>query len=164
MSRPQKQYSEEQKAEIINEYNSCKDVKEQKRLQSIKLRVCEKYKSNQIAAITGLSSSYVDEIISRYNKQGLDKLKTKKQVGNRRIMSREAEKELLQTFEKQAKAGQMLIINDVHAAYEKAAGKPVSVSAVYNLMHRNGWRKVMPRSRHPKKANDEAIEAYKKNH
>ncbi len=79
-------------------------------------------------------------------------------------MSREAEKEFLQTFEEQAKAGQMLIISDIHAAYEKRVGKPVSVSTVYNLMHRNGWRKVMPRSRHPKKANDEAIEAYKKNH
>ncbi len=164
MSRPQKQYSDEQKAELINAYIISKDVKEQKRLLGIKLRVCEKYKSNQIAEITGLSSSYIDEIISRYNKQGLDEIKIKKQTGNRRNMSREEEKEFLQTFEKQAIAGQMLIINDVHAAYEKQVGKPVSVSTVYNLMHRNGWRKVMPRSRHPKKANDEAIEAYKKNH
>jgi len=164
MSRPQKQYSEEQKIELIKAYISSKDVKEQKRLLCIKLRVCEKYKSNQIAEITGLSSTYVDEIISRYNKQGLDEIKIKKQIGNRRIMSREAEKEFLQTFEKQAEAGQMLIISDIHAAYEKLVGKPVSVSTVYNLMHRNGWRKVMPRSRHPKKANDEAIEAYKKNH
>lgn len=158
------QYSEEQKAELINAYISSKDVKEQKRLLCIKLRVCEKYKSNQISEITGLSSSYIDEIISRYNKQGLDEIKIKKQTGNRRNMSREAEKEFLQTFEKQAIDGQMLIINDVHAAYEKQVGKPVSVSTVYNLMHRNGWRKVMPRSRHPKKAKDEAIEAYKKNH
>ena len=164
MSRPQMQYSEEQKAELINAYISSKDVKEQKRLLCIKLRICEKYKSNQISEITGLSSSYIDEIISRYNKQGLDEIKIKKQTGNRRNMSREAEKEFLQTFEKQAIDGQMLIINDVHAAYEKQVGKPVSVSTVYNLMHRNGWRKVMPRSRHPKKAKDEAIEAYKKNH
>ena len=164
MSRPQMQYSEEQKAELINAYISSKDVKEQKRLLCIKLRICEKYKSNQISEITGLSSSYIDEIISRYNKQGLDEIKIKKQTGNRRNMSREAEKEFLQSFEKQAIDGQMLIINDVHAAYEKQVGKPVSVSTVYNLMHRNGWRKVMPRSRHPKKAKDEAIEAYKKNH
>lgn len=164
MSRPQKQYSEEQKAELIHAYAGSKDVKEQKRLLCIKLRVCEKYKSNQIAEITEFSSTYVDEIISRYNKQGLTDIKLKKQTGNRRIMPREAEKDFLQTFEKQATAGQMLVISDIRAAYEKLVGKTVSVSTIYNLMHRNGWRKVMPRSRHPKKANDEAIEAYKKNH
>ena len=39
----------------------------------------------------------------------------------------------------------------------------VAKSTVYNMLYRNNWRKVMPRSKHPKKASDEAIEVYKKN-
>ena len=35
---------------------------------------------------------------------------------------------------------------------------------IYFLLQRHKWRKVMPQSRHEKKASDEAIEAYKKNH
>jgi hypothetical protein len=33
---------------------------------------------------------------------------------------------------------------------------------IYYLLHRHKWRKVMPRSRHEKKAGEEALEAYKK--
>lgn len=163
MSRPQKQYSEEQKDEIIKAYKSCKKAKEQKRLLCIKLRVCEGYKTKQISEITGYTPTFVDEIISRYNRLGLPDIFIKKQVGNRRNLSCEAEMDFLKTFYKQAEAGQMLIISDIQTAYEKLVGKQVPKATVYNMLHRNGWRKVMPRSKHPKKASNEAIEAYKKN-
>lgn len=57
----------------------------------------------------------------------------------------------------------MIEVGDIHRAYERAVGHPVTRNAIYYLLHRHGWRKVMPRSKHPKKASDEAIEAYKKN-
>ena len=44
----------------------------------------------------------------------------------------------------------------------KLNGETKSVGHIYAVLHRNGWRKTMPRSRHPKKASDEAIEASKK--
>ncbi|MBR4040361.1 MAG: winged helix-turn-helix domain-containing protein [Clostridia bacterium] len=37
----------------------------------------------------------------------------------------------------------------------------VSDTQIYYVLHRHGWRKIMPRSRHPKKASEEAIEASK---
>ena len=37
------------------------------------------------------------------------------------------------------------------AAYEKAIGHATSDSTVYNLLHRQGWRKLMPRPFHPKR-------------
>ena len=37
------------------------------------------------------------------------------------------------------------------AAYEKAIGHATSDSTVYNLLHRHGWRKLMPRPFHPKR-------------
>jgi hypothetical protein len=39
----------------------------------------------------------------------------------------------------------------VKAAYEKAIGHATSDSTVYNLLHRRGWRKLMPRPYHPKR-------------
>jgi Winged helix-turn helix len=39
----------------------------------------------------------------------------------------------------------MLNIHDLKAAYEQAIGHPTSNSTVYNLLARNGWRKLMPR-------------------
>ena len=47
--------------------------------------------------------------------------------------------------------GEMLNIQDLRAAYEKALGHPTSDSTVDNLLHRHGWRKLMPRPFHPKR-------------
>src|SRR5580700_6017506 len=61
------------------------------------------------------------------------------------------EKALLARFAKAAGAGEMLNIHDLKAAYEKAIGHPTSNSTVYSLLHRHGWRKLMPRPFHPKR-------------
>jgi Winged helix-turn helix len=45
----------------------------------------------------------------------------------------------------------MLNIHDLKAGYEKAIGHATSDSTVYNLLHRHGWRKLMPRPFHPKR-------------
>jgi transposase len=50
-----------------------------------------------------------------------------------------------------AGAGEMLNIHDLKTAYEKAIGHSTSDSTVYNLLHRHGWRKLMPRPFHPKR-------------
>jgi transposase len=61
------------------------------------------------------------------------------------------EKALLARFAKAAGAGEMLNIHDLKAAYEKGIGHATSDSTVYNLLHRHGWRKLMPRPFHPKR-------------
>ena len=48
------------------------------------------------------------------------------------------------------------------AAYIEKVGHSIGGSQIYRMLKRHGWRKVMPRSKHPKKANEEAIEASKK--
>ena len=54
-------------------------------------------------------------------------------------------------------------VKEIHLAFQEAVGHPVTLSAIYYLLKKHEWRKIMPRSRHPKKASPEAIEAYKKN-
>ena len=61
------------------------------------------------------------------------------------------ERALLARFAKAAGAGEMLNIHDLKTAYEKAIGHSTSDSTVYNLLHRHGWRKLMPRPFHPKR-------------
>ena len=65
-------------------------------------------------------------------------------------------------FQKQASAGQMVNVAEIKAAYEKAVGHSIGSGQIYCVLKRHNWRKVMPRSRHPKKASDEAIDASKK--
>ena len=71
------------------------------------------------------------------------------------------EKALLARFAKAAGAGEMLNIHDLKRAYEQAIGHQTSNSTVYDLLHRRGWRKLMPRPFHPKR-DVEAQNAFKK--
>ena len=56
----------------------------------------------------------------------------------------------------------MSMVNTLEPDYEEKVGHTIGGSQIYRVLHRNNWRKVMPRSKHPKKAGDEAIEASKK--
>ena len=164
MARPQKIYSEDEKTIIKKACKKCKNIKEQNRLLCLKLRIVKGFSSKYISEIVGYRASFVDEIISIYNKCGLTGIEAKKQGGNHKNLSFEQEKELLDSFSKQAENGKMLEVSDIITAYEKLIGRKVAKSIVYKMLGRHKWRKVMPRSEHPNKASDEEIEAYKKNH
>ena len=56
----------------------------------------------------------------------------------------------------------MVEISEIEAAYQKKVDHKIGEVQIYRVLHRHGWRKIMPRSRHPKKATPEAIEASKK--
>jgi hypothetical protein len=58
---------------------------------------------------------------------------------------------LLARFAKAAGAGEMLNLQDLKGAYERAIGHSTSDSTVYNLLVRHGWRKLMPSPFHPKR-------------
>lgn len=77
-------------------------------------------------------------------------------------MSKDEEKALLEQFNDRSAKGQLVGVNEIKEAYEKAIGRQTCTSQIYLVLHRNGWSKKMPRSKHPKKASDEAIEASKK--
>jgi DNA-binding GntR family transcriptional regulator len=61
------------------------------------------------------------------------------------------EKALLRRFARAARAGEMLNIHALKAAYEATIGHATSNSTIYNLLARHGWRKLMPRPFHPKR-------------
>jgi Winged helix-turn helix len=50
-------------------------------------------------------------------------------------------------FEK-AQGGGILVISEIKSALDQRLGRPVSLSSAYNLLHRHGWRKLVPDKRH----------------
>jgi transposase len=83
--------------------------------------------------------------------------------GGRRhqYLDAQQEQELLAPFVQRAHAGGMLSVGEIQQAYQERTGRQVAPSTVYRLLDRHGWRKVMPRPRHPK-ADLAAQAAFKK--
>jgi transposase len=105
-----------------------------------------------IAEAMGVSLSTVNRAHMAYDAGGIKALKPKPIGGRQREnMTLVEEKALMARFAKAAGAGEMLNIHDLKAAYEKAIGHETSNSTVYNLLARHGWRKLVPRPRHPQR-------------
>lgn len=116
----------------------------------------------EISEKTGYHISTASKLIARYMRGGISAIAENHYKGNRRNMSFEEEVAILAPFIERAERGEMVDIKEIAAAYQKAVPHKVSDTQIYYVLHRHGWRKIMPRSRHPKKASEEAIEASKK--
>ncbi|MEO9102143.1 MAG: winged helix-turn-helix domain-containing protein, partial [Burkholderiaceae bacterium] len=55
-----------------------------------------------------------------------------------------------------------LVVAQIKAALDQHLGRPVALASAYNLLHRHGWRKLVPDKRHPK-SDPAAQEDWKKN-
>ena len=116
----------------------------------------------EISEKTGYHISTASKLIARYMRDGISAIAENHYKGNRRNMSFEEEAAILTPFIERAKRGEMVDIKEIAAAYQKAVPHKISDTQIYYVLHRHGWRKIMPRSRHPKKASEETIEASKK--
>lgn len=139
------------------------DLVEFKRIQCVLLRLTLDCSAADIAQLLGWTVSTVHVMHSRWSKQGLALLDVHRRGGrHRQHLTPEQEQQLLQPFLERAQAGQMLAIAEIQQLYQEHVGKAVARSTVYRLLRRNGWRKVVPRPRHPK-ANVAEQAAFKKN-
>ena len=132
-----------------------------KRLEVLELRYARK-SNTEIAEKTGFNKLYVTTLIQIYKKQGLEEYIRIKQTSHRRNMSEEEEAKVLAQCEEEAEAGKVLTAETVRRKLEEQLGRETSTNYVYRVMERNGWRKVMPRSRHPKAASQEEQDSSKK--
>lgn len=151
----------QEKTEIEAARKSNKNKRIEKRLQVLVMRAEGKTLA-EIVEVTGFHRSHINNLIAMYRKQGLSAIVDNHYAGNRRNMSFEEETALLEDFKKQAEAGQMVDIREIKAAYEEKVGHAVGGTQIYYVLKRHGWRKVMPRSKHPNKASEEVIAASKK--
>ena len=154
--------SAENAAEIKEKRKTITNKKVDRRLHAVQLR--GEGKTNQeIAEKLDTSDKMVSQWVSAYiNNGGIKALLPKERTGMHRNLSFEEEKEFLSAYIKKAEAGQIVDLNEMETAYIEKVGHSIGGSQIYRMLERHGWRKVMPRSKHPQKASDEAIEASKK--
>ena len=151
----------EQTAEASQGRKNTRDKQVDKRLRAVQLRG-EGKKNKEIAALLETSSDMVSRWVSAYVKGGMEALMPKKRSGRPPNISFAEEEEFLEEYKKQAEQGQIIEVSAIKAAYEAKVGHTIGGSQIYYVLRRHGWRKVMPRSKHPNKASDEEIDSSKK--
>jgi len=156
-------FNDEQVKELEAARKKNKDKRVDKRLEALLLRSSGESRE-AVAAKTGFCKQYVTDLTANYQQNGLSAIVENHYGGNHRNMSFEDEAELLKTFAKAAEAGEVIEVSDILRAYEEKLGRTFDKDhgRIYRVLARHNWRKVMPRSRHPKKASDEVIETSKK--
>lgn len=135
---------------------------EYQRIQCVLLRATLGCTATQIAQAVGWSTATVHVIHSRWAKEGESLFDVRRRGGRRNHhLSAKAEAQVLAPFIAKAQGGGMLHVAEIQRAFEQEVGKALAPSTVYRLLDRHGWRKVVPRPRHPK-ADVAAQAAFKK--
>jgi len=129
----------------------AKSKSEFQRVQCILLRVSAGLSPGQIAELLGWHIVSVRRLQAAYLKKGPAALQVLEHGGRYRENLRlEEETEFLKPFLEKAESGGVLVITEIKTTYEKCIGHPVPRSTIYRLLERHGWRKIVPRPKHPK--------------
>ena len=155
--------SEEEAAEIREKLKTTKKKSVCRRLEAVAL-LGEGKTPAEVASIKQYSEKHVRNLGLLYHKEGIEALGSDgRRGGNHRMMKPDESAAFLKQFEEQARDGKVLTVEEIARALDEHTGKKrKSLSTTYGFLHRHGWRKVMPRSKHPKKASDEEVETSKK--
>ena len=154
-------FSEEEIEQIVTARKANRDKRAEARLKALELRA-RGQQSKDVAKATGFHAAYITTLVRKYRQGGLEAIVGNHYGGNRRNMSAEKEAEILAPFKERAEKGEMIEVSEMKSAYQAEVDHPIGNSQIYFVLHRHGWRKVMPRSKHPKKASEEVIETSKK--
>lgn len=135
---------------------------EYQRIQCVLIRATLGSSAKEIAQLLGWSTATVHVMHSRWAKEGEAIFDVRPRGGRRhQHLTAEQERQLLAPFVQRATEGGMLTVSELQQAYRERVGKEVARSTVYRLLQRHGWRKVVPRPRHPR-ADVAAQRAFKK--
>ena len=155
------QFSEEEIKAIEQARKENRDKRAEARLKALQMRA-QGQKAKEVAAATGFHAAYVTQLVAKYRDHGLEAISGNHYGGNHRNMRVEKEAEILAPYQAQAEKGRIVEVKEIAEAYQSTVAHSVSKAQLYRVLHRHGWRKVMPRSKHPKKASEEEIESSKK--
>ena len=118
--------------------------------------------AEEIAKHCGVSKATVHQVISTYNRFGVAAVETSGKGGRHHdYLSVEEEREFLAPFFARAEMGELTTAGEIKRAFEARVGQEVAESTIYRLLDRHGWRKLMPRPKHPR-ANQQDQEHFKK--
>ena len=153
--------TDEELAEIQEARTKNRDKNVERRLKALELKA-QGRKGKEIAELTGYNQWYISKLAAKYHEGGIEAIIGNHYGGNHRNMTYEEETEFLSQFVDEANGGHLTDVSIIKAAYDEKVGHDTGHGQIYNVLHRHGWSKKMPRSRHPKSASPEAIDASKK--
>ncbi len=149
-------------AKEIKEYRKqVKDKMTDWRMYAVQL-VGEGMKYQAVAEKLDCRLQQIGLWVMKFAKKGIEGLDLKVGGRHRENMTFEEESEFLEQFRERAEASQVVEVSEIKKAYDKIIGHVSGRGQIYYVLHRHVWRKIKPRSRHPKKASSEAIDASKK--
>ena len=115
--------------------------------------------ASMISLMTEYKEGYIRELWMKYRKKGeAIFLSGNTRTRNNAYLSWEEEEAFLTPFLEKAKGAGILIVSDIHTSLQQRLEVSIPVSTIYTLLHRHGWRKIVPRSYHSKR-NSEKREA-----
>jgi len=143
---------------------SAKTTEELREAQAVVLPLDFGLSIEQTSKIIGKSVRWTTELRRSFIRRGGPRPDDSPTRGGRyrQNLSVEEEVEFLAPFFEDAKSGVILVAGPIKVALEARLGRKVALASVYNLLHRNGWRKLAPDKRNPK-TNIAAQEEFKKN-
>jgi len=108
-----------------------------------------KLTGEQIGSVLGISLPTVVRMNERFRNS---ETKASNNWGGFRhgVLPREVEHEVLTSLEDMAAKGQVVVAREVKLAIEARKGTSISLQTAYNVLHRQGWRKLVPDKVHPK--------------
>jgi transposase len=120
-------------------------------------------RAEQAADFVGVARGTIYQWVFQYNHEGPDSFLLQGRGGRRSgLMSFQEEAEFLKSLKAEATKGEIVGAFWFRERLEKKLGCKVSKDYLYDLLHRHGWRKVIPRPSHPK-ADADQQEEFKKN-
>lgn len=156
-----KKITEEEFKRIQAARKANKNKRVEKLLEVLTLRY-EGKSNREIAERTGYNERYVTTLLVKYRKMGLEEFIRIKQTSHYRKMTEAEETQLLEKCSELAAEGKVLTVADIRQVFEEELGEKTGHDYIYKLLKRHGWRKVMPRAKHPKAASEEEQNSSKK--
>jgi transposase len=147
----------ERAKDLISKARTAEDLR---RAQAVVLPLEFGFSLDRTAAIIGVSKGWASHLRTEFIR---GRTGGKRRGGRRREnMSYEEERAFLAPFLEKAAKGGILVVSEIKQELDRRLGRTTALASVYNLLHRHGWRKLAPDTRHPK-ADTEAQEEWKKN-
>jgi transposase len=147
----------------IDAAKTAKTVDELRKAQAVIFPCLLGLSDSATAKLLGRSRITVFRLRGQFKKSHAGKEPTSRSRGGRRYgyMSIDEERQFLSRFSKKASDGGVLVVGEIKKAFEATVGQKVAKTTIYRMLDRHGWRKIMPRPRHPK-SNAKAQKGFKK--
>ena len=142
--------------EVLERAKECltqaRTVEEFRQAQAVLLPLSYGLTLPQVAEAIGVSISWACQLRTRFIREG--KLNAPSRSATckrprRQKLSWDEETEFLVPYLEPARTGGVVAVRAIKPALEARLGRSVALASVYNLLHRHGWHKPAPGTRHP---------------